>query len=128
MRAWLFLLFISLFISKYEVSGKNQCFSNRDCHRGVKLCVTKKGGLSCLWGKCKKYNVCAECTKDSDCKKWFNLDDCISNKCYLRDYFRDPAVIGWSPPMRRISQPTYSYIYPISYYANSGYGYAPIYQ
>ena len=44
------------------------------CHRGVKQCVKRKGGLSCLWGKCKTYNVCAECNKDSDCKRFLGLD------------------------------------------------------
>ena len=92
------------------------------CHRGVKQCVKRKGGLSCLWGKCKTYNVCAECNKDSDCKRFLGLDvsltpttqqtkylelfqhylhvcqDCIRNMCYLRDYFRDPVMPVWTYP------------------------------
>merc|ERR1712242_586130 len=54
--------------------AKSQCSNDSHCHRGVKQCVKRKGGLSCLWGKCKTYNVCAECNKDSDCKRFLGLD------------------------------------------------------
>ena len=49
-----------------------QCFQ---CAKiGVRQCVKRKGGLSCLWGDCKSYGVCAQCFKDSDCKKIYGLD------------------------------------------------------
>merc|ERR1711893_338025 len=89
---------------------EGKCKTDKDCAKvGVRQCVKRKGGLSCFFGNCKSYGVCAQCFKDSDCKRIYGLDDCIKNFCYLRDYFRDPANPIWTNPQQPIALPP---VYP----------------
>merc|ERR1712012_16244 len=109
-------ILLVLSLSSVFVEAKNQCRVNSDCKRGVRQCVQRKGGISCLWGKCKTYNICAECITDGDCLK-MGLNDCIKNRCFLRDYFRDP-ITGY--PLQPISVPP---VYPTVRYVPLNYAY-----
>merc|ERR1711990_266750 len=67
------------------------CSLDSQCIKGPGRCVQKTSGLFCgLFNNCRSYGRCVECMTDKHCKQFYNLDDCINNFCFLKDYFRNP--------------------------------------
>merc|ERR1711879_118646 len=100
-----------------ELYRTDECTTDSQCIKGPGRCVQKKVGLFCgLFNNCRSYGRCVECMTDSHCKKYYNLDDCISNYCFLKDYFRNPEDrIEEDHPVNKIQPglPIYPRIAPI---------------